>query len=454
VKRAAFWATPPLVALVLYWPGLTAWFQKDDFAWLGLYQMLHGWRDLGNVLFHPYAQGTIRTISERIPYTLFRAVFGLNPLPFRCLGFATFAAITVMLNKVCAQLTGSPAAGFWAAMLWTVHGAVAAALLWSAIYYELLCALVFLLALWLLMRYADTGERRFYIAQWIVFLLGFGVLEQNVVYPALAAVYALCCARHVLRKVLPMFIPAAIYAALHTLAAPLPATGPYRMYWDTSVFSTLWLYWKLALGPTGLSAIGILASKPRSVVATLLTVAMLCFLLGKLARRQWTAGFFAAWFLIVLAPLAPLRDHVMSYYLAIPLLGFTMWGAWALVEGWRSGPVARIAAVLLAATYLVAGVALGRATGVNYHREAAQVHTMLEAVVAQAQARGANRILLTGVTDNLWASALVHRPLRLYGFDEVYVLQDAPKNELPQWLADPRTIVVDLTPWARYDPPK
>ena len=37
----------------------------------------------------------------------------------------------------------------------------------------------------------------------------------------------------------------------------------------------------------------------------------------------------------------------------------------------------------------------------------------------------------------------------LYGFDEVYVLRDAPPNELPQWLADPRTIVVDLTPWAR-----
>ena len=463
VTRALIWAAPPLAGLLLYWPGWTAWFRKDDFAWLGLYQMIHGWRDLGAVLFHPYAQGTIRTISERIPYTLFRAVFGLNPWPFRCLALVTFAAITVMLNRICTDLTGSRTAGFWAAVCWTLNGAVAASLLWSAIYYELLCALLFLLALWLLMRHAATGDTRFYAAQWAVFLLNFGVLEQNVVYPALAAVYALCCARHVLRKVLPMFIPTVIYTALHLMAAPLQPSGPYRLHWDASALWTLWTYWKLAIGPTGLSEMGILASKPRSAVAAGLTVGMLGFLIRQLARRQWTAGFFAAWFLIALAPLLLLSDHVMSYYLTIPLLGFTMWGGWAIREGWQAGGGARAATVLLASAYLIVGMALGRATAVAAHRESAQARGVLQSVVARAQARHANRILLTGVSYNLWSSLLTHRPFRLYGFDEVYIMPQershlgaasqspdsdilfAPVDELSNWLADPRTAVVDVS---------
>ena len=183
----AFWITPPLVALVLYWPGLTCWFQKDDFAWLGLRQLVGGWGDLGWALFAPLAQGTIRTLSERAFYLSFSTLFGLNPLPYRCFAFLTHAGTLTLLSAVCSRLTGSRAAGFWAAILYTVNGALAYALSWTPIYYELACSFVLLLSLWLLIR----GN---YIAQWITFLLGFGVLELNVVYPALAAVYALCCA--------------------------------------------------------------------------------------------------------------------------------------------------------------------------------------------------------------------------------------------------------------------
>src|SRR5207244_11794555 len=50
--------------------------------------------------------------------------------------------------------------------------------------------LFLLLSLWFIMRYAETGERRFYIAQLVTFIVGFFVLELNVVYPAIATVYA------------------------------------------------------------------------------------------------------------------------------------------------------------------------------------------------------------------------------------------------------------------------
>ena len=52
------------------------------------------------LLFHPFAQGTIRPISQRLPNTVFVAWFGITAWPFRCLEFITFAAVTFMIAKV------------------------------------------------------------------------------------------------------------------------------------------------------------------------------------------------------------------------------------------------------------------------------------------------------------------------------------------------------------------
>ncbi len=89
IKKIALCVIPPLVSLVLFWPGLVSWFQRDDFAWLGLRDLVHSWSDLGTALFHPYAQGTIRTLSERVYFLTFYSLFGLHALPYRILGFLT-----------------------------------------------------------------------------------------------------------------------------------------------------------------------------------------------------------------------------------------------------------------------------------------------------------------------------------------------------------------------------
>ena len=205
-------------------------------------------------LFAPLAEGTIRPLSERLFYLSFTSLFGLHPLPYHILVILTYAVTTVLLSSVTMKLTASRAAGFWAAILWTVNGVMAVPLSWSPIYYEILCSLFLLLGLWLLIRYDETGRPVFYWLQCATFLLGFGVLEVNIVYPALAAAYALCRAPRLLRKVIPLFAISATYALLHLYAAPLSSSGVYKMHWDRSVFSTLWTYWLWALGPRRLHA--------------------------------------------------------------------------------------------------------------------------------------------------------------------------------------------------------
>src|ERR1700682_1194333 len=394
-RNIGYWVTPPLLGLLLYWPSLSSWFQNDDLNWLNLRNLVHNWRDFWWALFTPFGQGTIRPLSERVFYMSFYSMFGTNPLPYRCLAFITYAATLVLLASVCRRLTGSRAAGCWAAIFWTVNCAMAAALSWTAIYYELLCAFFLLLAFRFLLRYEETGERRYYIAQCVAFVAGFLGLALNGVYPALAAVYALCWARRLLLKALALFAVSAIYAAVHIAMAPLPSGGPYKMNWDASVFATLWTYWTWAVGPDRLVLLDIQPAWWSVALEVILMTGLLGFLAWMLWRRRWVAAFFPAWFLIVLAPVLPLRGHISEYYLTIPLIGLAMWGGWALASGWRAGWAGRIAAVIFVVVYLCVAVPIGRVQALELHESGEQTRHVVLAVAALSRGRTDKIVLLT-----------------------------------------------------------
>ena len=426
IRTAAYWAIPPLLSLLLYWPGLTAWFQKDDFVWLNLHTMVDDGEGLLRTLFTPFSQGTIRTISERMYFLSFYYLFGMNALPFRCLGFLTHAANLAMLCIVCRKLTGSRAAGFWAAILYTVNSAIAVPLSWTAIYYEILCTFCFLLCLWLIMRYMETGARRFLIWHWLVFLLGFGVLELNVVYPAIAALWALCCARRLLRRVLPLFVPSAIYTAIHFAVTTPMTDGPYKMYWDASMIRTLWTYWVWSLGPSRLSIIGIPPSFLRSAATVVLILGMCVFLGWKLWRREWVVALFPGWFLIVLAPLLPLRDHVSEYYLTIPLVGLAMWAGWAVACGWRAGSWLRSGAVLLVTIYLGVSIPLATIVSRSFHDRGVRIEALVTGVATLHKGQASKAIVLKNAEAEMIRSAIYHNPFRIYGLGESYL---TPEDE-------------------------
>jgi hypothetical protein len=176
----------------LFWfafDGLKTWFVADDFAWLGLIRNVHSLRDILTVLFAPAAQGTVRPWSERGFFLLFESLFGLDSLPFRICVFVTVAADIALVSWLARRIAGSRVAGFLAPILWTVNTALVTVLSWSSAYNEALCSLFLLVSIACFIRYVETGRRAFWWLQLVVFTLGFGALEVNVVYPALAAAY-------------------------------------------------------------------------------------------------------------------------------------------------------------------------------------------------------------------------------------------------------------------------
>ena len=242
-------ALPVFLLLALYWPSVTAWFFQDDFGWLNLHRDVHSTRDLATALFAPKAHGNMRPLGENAYWLVFPSLFGADPLPLHLAAFLTQAASLLLIGSIAGRLTRLRLAAFASQILWMANAGLAESLGWSCIYNQILSGFFFLLAFYFLLRYVETGGPIHWVAQWVAFVLGLGALEINVVYPALAALYALLFARSLLKKVLPMFAVSALAVFVHFHFAPLSASGVYAPVLDARVFSTVWTYWTWALGP-------------------------------------------------------------------------------------------------------------------------------------------------------------------------------------------------------------
>ncbi|MBI3470534.1 MAG: hypothetical protein HY013_04180 [Candidatus Solibacter usitatus] len=426
MRRAARLVAPLVLFLAFYWPGLTIYFYQDDFGWLNLRHEVETWRDLGPALFAPKAHGNLRPWSENGFFLLLPALFGADPLPFRIVVFLTQCGNLLLLGAIVRRLTGSATAALWTQALWIANSCLAVAACWTSIYNQFQYVFFILLAFWFLLN-------RRYKAQWIAFLLGFGSLEVNVMYPALAAVYAWLFDRRELRGTLPLFAASGAYAALHFWAAPAPASGPYALHFDAGLLSTGWSYWKLALGPERLAHMVPLPAAAVLAATLVLTVPALGF-----ALRDKTARLGLAWFLTLLAPLLPLRDHVTDYYVTGPAIGLALLGGWA-ASRWRL-------AWLPVGLYLAASIPAAWSVTRWHHQRARAVEDLVLGVAEVRRRQPGKVILLSGVNTDLFFSGIVDVPFRALEIPHVYLapgsgpaIQAAPdlvgKFILPEGLA-------------------
>jgi hypothetical protein len=427
-RTVAYWTVPSLVCLLIHWQGFTAWFRADDFAWLSNLNSVHSFHDLLMALFAPRAQGTIRPFSERAFFMIGYGLFGLDSLPYRIVIFATQFAALALTALVGAKLTGSRAAGFCAALLWTINSTSVQPLAWVCVYNEVMCAFFLLLAFYLLLRYIETGERRYKICEWVVFLLGFGALELNVVYPVIAAAYTLLCARKFFRGALPMLGVSIGYTVMHTLAAPPPATGDYAVHFGASMLRTLAIYWTWSIGPVYLQSSAHIRRWMLFAAIAAVSAGLLVFLALRLRAGYRAALFCIAWYLVTFVPMLPLRDHLTEYYPFVPAIGLAWLGAWGLVEGWRRGLRGRTAAVTLAALY--AGLVLPRTVSASQwnHDITIKARDLVEGVARAHELHPGKVLLLYGADNDQFWNAIRDKAFRLTGVANVYLAPGSEKQ--------------------------
>ena len=444
-----WWLLPIAFLFWLYSTGLKTWFLADDFAWLGLLRDVHGFHDVLSVLFTPAAQGTIRPWSERGFFLLFESLFGLQSLPFRISVFATMTANLLLIVWTTRRITGSLMAGSLAAILWSANAALVTIMAWNSSYNEAMCSLFLLSALALFIRYAETGRRAFWWWQLVVFILGFGALEINVVYPALAAAYVLFEAPHARRKPLilslaPLWCISIIYFGVHMVVAPLPQQGHYATHVDIKVLETMAIYWRWSLAPQALWA----RSQTAAAIFWIAGIPLAAFCIRELSRLRYTVLFFVSWFLIALAPVLPLPNHITDYYITIPLIGIAMLAGWGFSEAWRTSWVWPILALIPLFAYLGGMIPVSRTSSRWWLDQSLAVRGLVLGVQAAERTHPGKTVVLDGITSSLFNMAFSDSAFSSIGLKEAYLTpgseggihDDSDSGRLSQVVLAPGTL--------------
>jgi hypothetical protein len=448
-----WWLPPVLFLFWLYRDGLHTWFLADDFAWLSLLHRVQVRHDLWREIFAPAAQGTIRPWSERGYFILLEWLFGLDSLPFRAVAFATAAVDLTLLTWVTRRATGSRVAGFVAAILWAANTALVRPMTWSSAYNELMCLLFLLAALALFIRHIETGRRAFWWWQLVVFSLGFGALEINIVYPAIAAAWVVFHAPQgrrvsLLRGVVPLAGISLLYFALHRAVVPLPAAGVYAVRFDGSILKTLALYLKWSLVPEPMGRTGYYPRFAAGAVLLAGAVAVAGFVAAEVRRRCLGVLFCLAWFIVTLAPLLLLPGHRTDYYVTIPAIGFAMLGGSAAGRYWNARWRQRALAALPIAVYLWAMVPTTMAVTSLWLAKSITVRGLVLGARAARETHPGKAIVLEGVTTELYNLSLLHAPFLAAGVDGVYltpesgltIIPDAGRETLDRLVLDPNVL--------------
>ncbi len=419
LRIALTWVVPSCAFLALYHQGLWCWFHTDDFSLL--WQSSLPTHEFIGELLQPRAQGTFRPLSERLFFFTFYRWFGLDAFPYRLLVFATQIVNLGLLATLVRRLTGSALAAGFAASLWGLHHALATTMSWSSAYNQALCSTFLLGAILLFARFCETGGMKFYWAQLLFFVLGFGALETTVVYPALALAYALLFARKRWLFAAPMF-GASLAFAMFQSSMVRPSEQAYTLQFNVgSLFSTAWSYIELAF---------VAQQTPWLLLAT--AVPLLIATLVEARKRSYVGLFGWVWFAVTLGPYLPLASHISDYYLFIPAAGLALAAGGVAAQAWRGGALARVLTIAPAAVFIWAASPAAAEKVDFFQRMSAQIRNMATGVV-HARAQHPNKtILLARIPSEVFYASVYHDLFPLVGVYDVYLAPDLVElEELP-----------------------
>jgi hypothetical protein len=431
MTRAFRYLAPPAVCLALFWRVPFIWFRIDDFAWLGLWQQVHSLRDLIHALFAPAAEGIIRVLSQSGYFIVLGGLFGTYAAPFRAMALGTWFVDLALIQAIGGKLTGSRAAGLLAALLRTASATLATPLMWASAYNQLLVALCVLGAFYSRLRWLESGESKWRWLEAIAFLAGFGALEIIVVYPAVVLLHAWAIrARDRWQSWLWMFLPSALFTAAHLFWIPKENSAAYQLVVDARLPGNLLQYFLWAAGPSEIDSL-----EPRwrafGMMATWAAGATLaCWTAWQIWKGNRTPVFCCGWFLLFLAPVLPLVNHVSAYYLVVPGIGLAWIAGSAAVSAARlNGPLrapAIGAAALLAGSFAAGSMNEIKVLTSWHLRLTSKMRIAVRGVESMAAAYPGTVLVLQGVDAELMRHGFLDDPFRLAGIDYVYL---APGND-------------------------
>jgi len=155
------------------------------------------------------------------------------------------------------------------------------------------------------------------------------------------------------------------------------------------------------------------------------SVALPGFAAWSVWRRRWLVVVFLGWFIFPLLPVLPLRDHVTTYYLTLPLLGLAMTGAIGLAHAWEAGRGPRVAAVVVALGFLIFWARVAIAGEKWWYQQGRAAQSLVNGVAAARELHPGVPILLTRMPEDLFWRCVYNGCFAAADVPDVFISPDS-----------------------------
>ena len=264
-----------------------------------------------------------RILSTRLYYDLMLHVFGPRPLPWHVVAFTLHAGLGVALAGLGRRCGLSRRAAWLACGLFAASPVAFTVVYWIACVQELGAGLFLMGAAFLL----DARGRRVW---WAVPAFAVAMLCKESVLVAPVALL-LWQGRRVLRPVVVMVATGTalfVLSGLHGRMFSADRTQPYATDYGFNVvthLTTQWFWWAT---PWRAYPDRVASPDPSVLLPALGILALVTGLVlwaGPRARRPFVLA--AVWFVALLLPVLPLRQHAYAYYTYLPQMGLLLLAA-------------------------------------------------------------------------------------------------------------------------------
>lgn len=441
-----------LIAMIAYvfWPAVTAFFLGDDFGWIGRTQDSLNTPSAWLAVFTKsnYAH-TYRPLSQQVFFWAGERMFGLNPLGYHLIVFATFLGSAIALYWLIFRLTSSQWIAFGSSIIWALSTTHLDSLNWVSAFTETSTVLFLVLAMLAIVR-GQAG----WAALWYA-----GTLlcdESAIVLPALAFAYLLIVKREsvvsIVRHTASLWVVFLAYVPLRLFVLGFQASASHAVVLSSSVIKTLTLtslYWSFgkvpSYGAIRTSSTAFWSNTVHNLLALSLALWLLLLVLMvvQALRHKWDsdglrlAVFGAVWYPIAFLPILLFTaNSFVPYNLSVPLLSLSLMcaGLAKSVKGWGISASIAFAAVyflLNAATMYAPGGALQNDFLFLLSRAAERVYVQMEA----AEQTHPGPLHITVLTDS--ESALFYGEWALYWSDSANLV--APGSSVCYMQTSPST---------------
>jgi hypothetical protein len=202
-----------------------------------------------------------------------------------------------------------------------------------------------------------------------------------------------------------------------------PAVGPYARHWNLEMLPTLGRYFGTVLAGGEIAGQWSLPAWAWAPPAWTAGIALIALTAYAWRQGQRVAAFGLIWFIATIAPILPLRDHFMTYYLAAPSLGIALALASLLC---RQSRFVTLAATLIVAIQLVFAYPVTRTISWWHFDRGEKFRVLTEGLQRAHELHPGKVILITGMDTWTFWGGFLDGPHKLLGIQNVFL---APGSE-------------------------